>query len=64
MTMWKTFALLGGFLLLLATASGCQTAVATFGSDTILPALGFSAVRGQWEPDINDAQPESSVDLE
>ncbi len=52
--MRRSFALLGGFLLLLVTTGGCQTAVPTFGRDTILPALGFSAVPGQTEPDLDD----------
>jgi hypothetical protein len=53
-TMRRTFALLSCFLLLLATVGGCQTAVPTFGRDTIMPALGFSAVPGQTEPELND----------
>lgn len=52
--MRRTFALLSCFLLLLATVGGCQTAVPTFGRDTIMPALGFSAVPGQTEPELND----------
>jgi hypothetical protein len=57
-TMRRAFVLLGGFLLLLATVGGCQTAVPTFGRDTIMPALGFSAVSGQYEPDLNDSDDE------
>lgn len=57
-TMRKAFVLFGGFLLLLTTVGGCQTSVPTFGRDTIMPALGFSAVPGQYEPDLDGSDDE------
>jgi hypothetical protein len=57
-TMRKAFVLFAGFLLLLAAVGGCQTSVPTFGRDTIMPALGFSAVPGQYEPDLSDSDDE------